>query len=64
MSVDLGRAKEMFPPESGDDFIGEQKQYINDWNQENFFAFKVVYKRHGWIGLSTAKSTWLTITLA
>jgi hypothetical protein len=30
----------MFPPESGEDFIGKQKQYINEWNQENYYTYK------------------------
>ncbi|KAH8650430.1 hypothetical protein BGZ61DRAFT_545785 [Ilyonectria robusta] len=34
------RAAEMYPPGSGPDFIGKQKQYLNDWNQQNYFTFK------------------------
>ncbi|KAM6513149.1 hypothetical protein FALCPG4_015616 [Fusarium falciforme] len=34
------RAAEMYPPGSGPDFIGKQRQYLNDWNQQNYFTFK------------------------
>ncbi|KAL1610520.1 hypothetical protein SLS60_002189 [Paraconiothyrium brasiliense] len=34
------RAEHLFPPESGEDFIGKQKQYINEWNQENYYTYK------------------------
>lgn len=34
------RAAAAYPPESGSDYIGKQKQYINDWNQENYYTFK------------------------
>ena len=30
----------LYPPQSGPDYIGQQKQFINDWNQENSYTFK------------------------
>ncbi|KAF5678616.1 hypothetical protein FHETE_1168 [Fusarium heterosporum] len=34
------RAEKLYPPGSSTDFIAKQKQYFNDWNQENYYAFK------------------------
>ncbi|KAF2019517.1 hypothetical protein BU24DRAFT_386453 [Aaosphaeria arxii CBS 175.79] len=34
------KAEKLFPPSSGPDYMGRQKKYINDWNQENFFKYK------------------------
>ena len=38
MSIDEAETK--FPPTSGGDFIGKQKQYIADWNQMTYQRFK------------------------
>ena len=33
-------AEKKYPPTSGDDYIGKQKQYIANWDQKNYFRFK------------------------
>ena len=33
-------AERKYPPTSGDDYIGKQKQYIADWNQTHYYRFK------------------------
>ncbi|KAL9111844.1 MAG: hypothetical protein Q9227_003694 [Pyrenula ochraceoflavens] len=33
-------AVKKFPSSSGDNYIGKQKRYINDWNQQNYYKYK------------------------
>jgi len=34
------KAEKRFPLSSGPDYIGKQKEYINDWNQTHFYVYK------------------------
>jgi len=34
------KAEKRFPLSSGSDYIGKQREYINDWNQTHFYVYK------------------------